>query len=202
MPCGWRSRRNSKGVTTVKAIEGTGKLPPSRGPLTRVAGLVALLFYALLATVAQASTVLISDTTLVSGSETAVFSFEAPGPGTVSVQLTNLDWPQALSSLSFMSATASRIVSPWANADSGTWGLSFQVAGPGAYFADIMAVAGGPLDLGAYSFSLNFTPAAPVPLPASGTLLLGGLAGLIGLILWRRGALASSSGPLAPLLAR
>jgi len=187
----------------VKPIAGTSKAARRRGPLTRMAGLAALLLYALMATVAQASTVLVSDTTLVSGSETAVFAFEAPGPGTVSVQLTNLDWPQALSSLSFMAATGNRVLSPWAaDAGSGTWGLSFQVASPGRYFADIMAVAGGALDLGAYSFSLSFTPAAPVPLPASGTLLLGGVTALIGLLLWRRGALASSAGPLAPRLAR
>ncbi|MGO9852381.1 MAG: VPLPA-CTERM sorting domain-containing protein [Steroidobacteraceae bacterium] len=146
-------------------------------------GLATLLFYALLATVAQASTVLIADTTLVSGSDSAVYSFEAPGPGTVSVQLTNLDWPQALSSLSFVATTANHVMSSWSDpGGSGAYTLSFQVGGSGAYFADVTAVAGGLLDLGVYSFSLDFTPAiGPVPVPASGWLLLAGLLALIGL---------------------
>jgi hypothetical protein len=183
----------------VKPIDRTRRAIGNQGPLTRMLGLAALLFYALMATVAQASTVLISDTTLVSGSESAVFSFETPGPGTVSVQLTNLDWPQSLSSLSFMATTANRVLSPWADETSGTQALSFQVAGSGTYFADITAVAGGPLDLGVYSFSLDFTPAVPaVPLPASAVLLLGGVAGIVGLILWRRGALSPAAAPIGP----
>ena len=157
-----------------------------RGPgsLTRL-GYAVLLLYAVAATVAQASTVLVADTTLVTGSQSATFSFQAPGPGTVSVQLANLDWPQALSSLSFMAATPSSVLTS-GSLISSTQSFAFQVAAGGNYFTDVMAVAGGPLDLGAYSFYLTFTPAAPVPLPASGVLLLGGVACLVGLLrLWR-----------------
>lgn len=166
----------------------------AQGPLRRTLGLAALLLYALAATVAQASSVLVSDTTLVSGSETEVFSFNAPAAGTVSLQLTNLDWPQELSSLSFMTATASGVLSPFSASTSPTQSLAFQVAAGGTYFADVMAVAGGPLDLGAYSLSVSFTPTvAPVPLPSSGTLLLAAFAGLIGLMAlrspWARSAL-------------
>ena len=174
-----------------------------RGPLAKLSGLAALLLYALLATVAQASTVLIADTTLVSGTETAVFSFNAPGPGTVSAELTNLNWPQALSSLSFMATTSSQVLAPWSDVTSGTRPLSFLVSGAGTYYADIRAVAGGPLELGVYSFALNFTPAAsPVPLPPSGALLLLGMAGLVGSIIWRRGTVNRAAGAAAPLPAR
>ena len=182
----------------MKPIDRTRRAVPDRGPLARILGLAALVPYALVATVAQASTVLIADTTLVSGSETAILSFEAPGPGTVSVQLTNLDWPQALSSLSFMATTANQVLSSWSGASSS----SFQVTGSGTYFADVTAVAGGSLDLGAYSLSLTFTPAAaPVPLPSSGALLLGALAAIIGLIRRRRGPLTRAAIPVAPLAA-
>jgi hypothetical protein len=179
----------------VKPCNRTTRDVHGRGPLTRALGLVTLLLYAVMATVAQASTVLIADTTLVTGSESAVFSFDAPGPGTVSVQLTNLDWPQALSSLSFMATTSSHVLSSWSDPGSTPMSFSFPVIGRGTYFADIMAVAGGPLDLGVYSFTLDFTPAAsPVPLPASGALLLAGLAGIVGLGLtrWRWGTLRPS----------
>src|SRR5215472_6670456 len=137
-------------------------------PFTKISALAALMLYALMATLAQASTQLIADTTLVSGSETATLSFQAPGPGTVTVQLTNLDWPQALSSLSFMATTSNQVLSPWSASSLS----SFQVPASGTYYADVLAVAGGSLDLGAYSLSLTFTPAtAPVPLPSSGALL-------------------------------
>jgi hypothetical protein len=175
----------------MKPVNPIRRAPRSQGRLTRALGLGALLFYALLATVAQASTVLISDTTLVSGNESTVFSFSAPGPGTVSVELTNLDWPQPLSSLSFMAAAPDHVLSSW----SGASASSFQVTAGGNYFADVSAVAGGPLDLGVYSLSLTFTPAAsPVPLPSSGALLLGAIAGIIGRHLWRRRALSGRSG--------
>lgn len=160
-----------------------------RHPLQRVkvkmGQVSALLLCILYATVVRAETVLLSDTTLVSGNESAVFSFNAPGPGTVSVQLTNLDWPQALSSLSFVASTAKDVLASWSDPpsqpDLGPQGLSFQVAGRGTYFADVMASAGGPLDLGVYSFALTFAPAgAPVPLPAGGWLLLAGIMTLIG----------------------
>lgn len=159
----------------MRPIHGRTGALRSRGLLTRVTGLAMLLLGMLAATLAQAS-VLVADTTLVSGSETAVFSFDAPGPGTVSVQLTNLNWPQALSSLSFLATNANQVLSSWSEpaGSSAAQSLSFQLAAGGTYFADVTATAGGVLDLGAYSFALNFTPAAPpVPLPSSGALLLG-----------------------------
>jgi len=156
---------------------------------SRTGWLPMLMAFAVSATT-QASTVLVSDTTLVTGSESQVFSFNAPGPGTVSVQLTNLDWPQALSSLSFVATTANNVLSSWSNSASapGPQDLTFQIRGPGTYFADVMATAGGPLDLGLYSLSLSFTPAgsAVVPVPSSGGLLLVGSAALIGLLRWAR----------------
>jgi hypothetical protein len=134
----------------------------------------------------QASTLLLADTTMVTGNESASFSFNAPASGTVSVELTNLDWPQALSSLSFVASTPTQVLSSWSDPSSqpnqSPELLTFQVNSPGTYFADIMATAGGPMDLGVYSFVLDFTPAgATVPLPGAGWLLLAGVLGLIGL---------------------
>lgn len=161
----------------MSSIDGTTMAARGRGALARALGMAVLLLYALLATVAQASTVLVSDTTLVTGSDSTVFSFEAPGPGTVSIQLTNLDWPQALSSLSVMASTSNHVLTSWSDPSSVPSGsVFFQVVGGGRYSTDVMATAGGPLDLGAYSYSIYFTPAgSPVPLPSSGVLLVGGL---------------------------
>jgi hypothetical protein len=168
-----------------------------RGRVRRVFGFALFLLYALAATVAHASTLLISDTTLVTGNETAVFSFSVPGPGTVSVQLTNLDWPQALSSLSFMATTGNSVLSSGLDAGSGAQSYAFSVPGGGTYFADVMATAGGSLDLGAYSFCLTFKPAGgPVPLPSSGVLLLCGALALLGFAGWRRRTRGAAAAPM------
>ena len=151
----------------------------------RAAALVGLLLGVAHASISSADSVLLSDSNLVSGSESSVFSFQAPGPGTVSVQITNVAWPQTLNSLSFMAATASQVLSSWsmsgaAPTTSTSQTLYFQVAKGGSYFADVAATAGGPLELGVYSLSLTFTPAtSPVPLPGAAWLLIAGLATLL-----------------------
>jgi len=140
---------------------------------------IAALLLCLGAGSARAEMVLLSSTTLVSGTESASFSFDAPGPGTVEAQVANLDWPQPLTSLNFLATTGNQVLSSWSNQSSlggPNWQtLYFQVR-PGTYFADVLASAGGPLDLGLWSLSLTFTPAA-VPLPSSLALLLAGLVG-------------------------
>jgi hypothetical protein len=157
-----------------------------------------MLIGGLSASSARADMLLLSDTTLVTGSESSVFSFTAPGPGTVTAQLTNLAWPQALSGLSFVAGSANNVMASWSNAaqpGAGTQMVNFQVGSGGTYFADVTATPGGSLGLGVYSLTLNFSPAAPtVPLPASGWLLLAGIATMIA---WLRtcGHGADTSGP-------
>jgi hypothetical protein len=141
----------------------------------RPSGAVLLLAGMLAVSTARAETVLLADTTLVSGTSTAVFSFNVPGPGTVDAQVSNLDWPQPLTSLTFMATTGNQVLSSWSDGAAATsQTLLFKVTA-GTYFADVLTTAGGPLDLGLYSLSLTFTPAV-VPLPSSLGLLLGGLA--------------------------
>jgi hypothetical protein len=126
---------------------------------------------------AYADNQVLADTTLVSGSASNVFTFQASGPGVATVELTNIAWPQTLSSLSFLAASPSEVLSSWSDppvAGTTTQTLSFLVPSGGTYFADVTATAGGALDLGVYSLSISFTPNA-VPLPASGRLLLGAL---------------------------
>lgn len=149
-------------------------------PVARVRWALWLLLSLILAPVVQADSVLLSDTTLVSGNQSDVFSFLASGPGILSVKLTDIDWPQTLSSLSFTASDGKQVLASWSDAGSQSGAaLSFNVTG-GNYFADVLASAGGSLDLGAYSLSIQFTPAAsPVPLPASGLLLVAGLAVLL-----------------------
>ena len=128
---------------------------------------------------ALADTMLLSDTTLVRGTSSAVFSFDAPTAGMVTATLSNLPWPDSLKTLDFAATTSSDVVSSWSALDSSnqTHTESFLV-GPGTYFAHVMATATGDLNLGLYSLNLTFSP---VPLPASDWMLLAGVLVLFGL---------------------
>jgi len=124
----------------------------------------------------RADTLLVAQTSLISGTESIVDSFTVPSAGTVTVQLSDLPWPQALSSLSFMATSGNQVLSSWSTLTSAV--ESFQVA-PGTYFAHVTGTAAGALDLGLYSMTLTFQPAGTVPLPGSAWLLIIGLLGLV-----------------------
>ncbi len=149
------------------------------------AGVLAPLAVAAVATApqARADSILLAQTTLVVGSQSTVDSFTAPGAGTVSVHLANLNWPTQLASLSFSATSASQVL--WSGSGNGAVsdeGASFNVSSGGTYFAHIMATAQGSLDIGLYSLLMTFTPStSPVPLPSTGWLLLTGMFVLAGL---------------------
>jgi hypothetical protein len=115
---------------------------------------------------------LVSQTSLVSGTQSSVQEFTVTTPGTLTVNLQNLDWPDPLSSLSFMATTGTSVLADFSVQTSDPYTMTI---GPGTYFANTTGSAGGPLDLGLYSLSISFTPNA-VPLPPSGRLLVGALA--------------------------
>ncbi len=124
---------------------------------------------------ARADSILLAQTTLVSGTEYTVDAFTAPSAGKVTVNLQNLNWPTALNALSFSMTSASQVLSPESDP------TAFDV-GAGTYFAHIMATAGGDLNLGLWSLMVTFNPtASPVPLPASDWMLLTGMFVLAGL---------------------
>ncbi len=133
---------------------------------------------------ARADTVLLAQTTLVSGTNSTVDSFTATQKGTVTVSMKGLDWaPTTLSALSFSATSASDVLASWNGTGMTSNTLTFDV-GPGTYFAHIMATAGGALDLGLYSMVMTFNPNVgppPMPLPASGWMLLIGMFALMGL---------------------
>ena len=127
---------------------------------------------------AHADQLLLADTTMVSGTSSATFSFNAPSSGMVTARIASLPWPVPLASLSFSASNTSNTLSAWASSGPVTVTSvnpqieTFQV-GTGTYFAHVSATAGGAdgLNLGLYSLMLTFTP---VPLPgAAGLLLIG-----------------------------
>jgi len=153
------------------------------GPMARRALLASLAVIGLSqAPHAAAATLLLSDTTLVRGSSSAVFSFDAPTAGMVTATLSNLPWPKSLTALNFAATTSTDVVSSWSALDSAneTRTESFLV-GQGTYFAHIMASAATDgLNMGLYSLNLTFTPNV-VPLPSADWMLLAGVLVLFGL---------------------
>lgn len=127
------------------------------------------------APLAQADTMLLASTNLVTGTSAATFSFDAPSAGTVTARIANVEWPVALSALSFSATTATDTLASWSTSSPDTTPQveTFQV-GSGTYFAHVTATAGGDLNLGLYSLLLTFTP-SEVPLPAAAGMLLIGL---------------------------
>jgi hypothetical protein len=141
------------------------------------AGLLVALAALLVAHVPQAraeTMTLLADTTMVTGTQSAVYSFTAPSAGTITATLDNLNWQKPLSSLSFMASSGTNVMSTWS--ETGSMVESFQV-GAGNYFAHILATTADKWDVGLYSVNLSFSQNA-VPLPASSLLLLTGIFGL------------------------
>lgn len=132
---------------------------------------------------ARADDILLAQTTLVTGTVSTVDSFTAPSSGTVTVNLQSLNWPASLNALSFSATSANQVLASWSGTGLASDVATFNVTA-GTYFTHIIATAGGMLDMGLYSMMLTFTPTGsppPVPLPASGWMLLTGVLVLAGL---------------------
>ena len=135
-----------------------------------------LVLAAIQAPAAHANMVLGGATDLISGTQSYTLAFVAPTSGTVSFQLSILSWPEPLEGLSVSATTASDLLGALAldNTKPSDF-LTFDVGGPGAFFAHVSGKAQGALQLGLYSLRVTFTPSA-VPLPASAWLLATGAA--------------------------
>jgi hypothetical protein len=117
--------------------------------------------------------VLLQQSTLVINQQSNVYAFTAPGPGTLTIDLTDVPWLAQLSSLSFSVDSSQSVLGTM----SGAGQLTVTLSQAGTYYADVTGQAGGPLDLGVYSLQVGFQPqVAPVPLPGAILLTLCGLA--------------------------
>jgi hypothetical protein len=145
-------------------------------------------FCALPMTRANADTVLYDGSGFMTGTQSFSDTFNLTAPGTLTVTLSNVAWPQPLASLNFLLSSDNGMMGPEMSA--GTY--SFNVVAGGNVFAQWFGTAQGPLNAGVFSLKIDFAPSAmPVPLPTSVVLLLSGLA----LLLWQRRPRSTAVGP-------
>ena len=128
---------------------------------------------------AQASTVMYEGLGFMQGTQTFTDSMQLTSPGTLTVTLSNMAWPEPLASLNLVLSSASGMLGHEMMGD-GT--ETFDVES-GNVLAQWFGTAQGPLNAGVYGIKIEFQHGATtVPLPTSIALLLSGL----GLLAWQR----------------
>jgi hypothetical protein len=129
---------------------------------------------------AGASEVLYDNSGFLTGQQSFSQSFQISGPGTLTVSLANVAWPEQLASLDMLLSTTNGLLGPEMGAGTET----FDIKAGGTLFADWFGTAQGPLDAGVFSMNIQFQPSGvtPVPLPYS----LGLLGSALLLLVWHR----------------
>lgn len=126
---------------------------------------------------ATAAQVLYDNSGFVTGQQSFVQSFDISAPGTLTVTLGNVAWPEQLASLNMLVSSSSGLMGP----EMGSGTDTFHIMKAGMVYTQWFGLAQGPLDIGVYSMKVQFQPNV-VPLPASLALLASGLM----LLAWQR----------------
>jgi hypothetical protein len=130
----------------------------------------------------RASEVLYDGVGFLQGTQTFTDSFNLASPGTLTVTLGNIPFPDALSGLQLLVSTPSGSLGTMQQETVGSSTSSFAVTS-GNVTAQWFGTAQGAMDTGVYSLEIQYQPGSnAVPLPTSIALLLSG----IGLLLWQR----------------
>lgn len=127
---------------------------------------------------AQASEILFDGVGFLQGTQTFSDSFNLSSPGTLTVSLANVAWPEQLASLNLLLTSPSGAMGP----EMGPGTSTFNVTA-GNVTAQWFGTAQGALNTGVYSMEIQYQPNT-VPLPTSIALFLSGFT----LLIWQRRA--------------
>jgi hypothetical protein len=127
------------------------------------------------------TTMLFQGSELVQGSTAMVTPLQLDTAGSLSLTLTDMNFPESLGALSFAVTDANTLLKSM----DGPGVMTLDVAGPTTLYADVFATAQGSANVGLFNLQVSFTSLAPVPLPPSGLLLAMILAAML-LFGWRR----------------
>jgi len=134
---------------------------------------------------ARASEVLYDGVGFLQGTQSFSDSFTVSAPGSLTVTLGNVGWPQPLTTLDLLVSSSSGVLAPSLDAStvmSATETLNVAAGNISANWFGT-AAAGG-LNAGVYSVEIQYQATPTVPLPTSIGLFLSGLA----LLAWQRRA--------------
>jgi hypothetical protein len=131
---------------------------------------------------AAASEVLFNGAGFMQGQQSFEDSFALSGPGTLTLTLSNIAWPEPLANLEMLVSTPQGLLGP----EVGPETESFSITQASQIYVQWFGTAQGPLNVGVYGLKINWAPTA-VPLPSSVLLLLSGLVMLV----WRRRQVAA-----------
>jgi hypothetical protein len=105
-------------------------------------------------------------------SQSDTYAFSVSGPGELSVHLYDLQWPDSLKDLSCSILSPTNVLGYISTPGE----FDVRVGQAGMFYAYVVGLAGGALNVGMYSLHIDFTPnATPVPLPDAIRMLLVGL---------------------------
>lgn len=141
------------------------------------------------AATATAGEVVMATTGFISGTQSFVDTFDMPTAGTLTVSLTDIDWPDAINGLNAFVNSGNQVVLP----DFGPGTESVSV-GPGSVSVHWYGTGTGALETGLFGMEVQFQPGAmAVPLPGTLALLASGLL-LVAFLGRRRGGALAPAG--------
>jgi hypothetical protein len=151
----------------------------------------AMLVLLCMALPAHAEKFVIEQSGMISGTQSFVIPMKITNAGRLTVELADLAWLSRLSNLSFSVARDKTFRPDSQGSTQEVLGkdvlsalYTFDLNGPGQYYAYVTGTASGKYGLGLFSVKLSFNEtAATVPVPAAGLLLLSALGGLAA---WKR----------------
>jgi hypothetical protein len=148
-----------------------------KNPRVLMALVCALALWSIGSNSVQAGEVLYDGSGFLRGTQTFTDSFSVSTPGTLTVTLANIAFPELLANLNLIMTSPSGLLGPEVGAGTSTFDVT-----AGNVTAQWFGSAQGPLNTGMYSMHIEFQAGSPVPLPTSIALLLSGL----GLLVWQR----------------